>query len=94
VAERASTSVAPQPMEQWKWADSADSQRAYAALAGTLLLGTLPWVQQYNVSSVCYFCALAVCTIYIGAHKGLSSGLQYQISMKEVLLLVQRCLRL
>lgn len=88
MAEETAAIASQQPLEEWKWAESVDSQRAYAALASTLLLGTLPWLQQYNISSVCYFCALAVCTIYIGAHKGLASGLRAQISMKEVLVSV------
>ena len=75
----------PQDEEQrWKWVESADSQRAHAALAGVLILGALPWAQQFSTTSIFYFASLAVCTIYIGAHKSLSGGPRQQLSMKEV----------
>lgn len=70
--------------DRWKWVESADGQRAHAALAGVLILGALPWAQQFSTTSIFYFASLAVCTIYIGAHKSLSGGPRQQLSMKEV----------
>jgi hypothetical protein len=68
----------------WKWEESADAQRAYGVLALVLAAGTTPWLQEQKNASVFYFVALAVCTIYIGAHKGLTNQLKQQISVREV----------
>jgi hypothetical protein len=73
---------------KWKWEESTDSQRAHAVLAGVLLIGALPWSQQFGFSSMLYLTSLAVCTIYIGAHKGLTTGMRQQLSIKEVGLLL------
>ena len=72
------------PEAKWLWQDSADSQRAHAILAAVLLLGAQPWCQQFKTGSIFYFAALAVTTIYIGSHKGLTTDLRQQLSVKEV----------
>lgn len=69
---------------RWLWQDSSDSQRAHAILAAVLLLGAQPWSQQFKAGSIFYFTALAVCTIYIGTHKGLTTDLRQHLSVKEV----------
>lgn len=75
------------PVETWKWKDSSDAQRAYLALAAVLAVGTDMSVQGFGNASLFYFVSLAVCTIYIGAHKGVTTPNQQQISFKQVCLL-------
>ena len=75
---------APPEEEQWRWEDSQDAQYAYLAFASVLAVGMVPWAQPFKTSSVFYFTSLAVCTIYIGAHKGLTTGMRQQLSVKEV----------
>ncbi len=60
--------------------------RAYAVLMGVLAAGNLPLLQSNNLLDLPYFISLAVCTIYIGAHRGLTTKQRQQISMKEGLL--------
>jgi len=59
---------------------------AYGALLGLLGLGTLPAVQQNQVADLPYFVGLALATIYIGAHRGLTTGQRQMISFKEGIL--------
>ncbi len=60
--------------------------RAYAIFLGVLAAGNLPIMQQHQLLDLPYFISLAVCTIYIGAHRGLTTKQRQQISMKEGLL--------
>lgn len=69
---------------RWEWLESSDSVKAHTALVGCLALGAIPWTHQFSWACVVYFIALASCTIYIGAHKGLNFGMRQQLTMKEV----------
>lgn len=60
--------------------------RAHLVFLGILTLGALP--QAYDLlgrdADLPYFIGLAVCTIYIGAHRGLNARQRQQINLKEV----------
>lgn len=81
-ATEASTSDMPE-VQRWEWLDSDDAIKAHAALAGCLALGAIPWTHQFSWACVVYFISLAVCSIYIGAHKGLTAGMRQQLTVKE-----------
>lgn len=55
-------------------------------LAGVLLVGSNATTQGVPNASLFYFVSLAVCTIYIGAHKGVTTPQQQVLSFKQVLL--------
>lgn len=62
----------------------ADALRTYGAFVGILLLGNLPFMQSTDVSDLPYFCLLALITIYIGAHRALTTNQRQMISIKVV----------
>jgi hypothetical protein len=68
----------------WKWEDSDDAVKAYVALFAMLMLGQLPAAQQSGAFDIFYFLTLAVMTIYIGAHRGLTTDQRQQLNLKEV----------
>jgi len=67
----------------WRWDASADAQWAYGAFFGLLALGQLPAAQAQRLADLPYFVGLATLTIYIGAHRGLSSRSRQQISLRQ-----------
>ncbi|PNH00622.1 Minor histocompatibility antigen H13, partial [Tetrabaena socialis] len=67
----------------WRWEESEDAVRAYGALAALLALGSLPVLHGTKLADLPYFIGLAVVTIYIGAHRGLTTRQRQQISLKE-----------
>eukprot|EP01024_Parvocaulis_polyphysoides_P017632 TRINITY_DN17790_c2_g2_i4.p1 TRINITY_DN17790_c2_g2~~TRINITY_DN17790_c2_g2_i4.p1 ORF type:complete len:502 (-),score=66.56 TRINITY_DN17790_c2_g2_i4:231-1736(-) len=69
--------------DQWIWQESKDALRAYTLLAGVLLLGTIPQFSQFSWAPFPYFITLASLTIYIGAHRGLTSKERQVISLKQ-----------
>ena len=68
----------------WMWEDSRDAFTAYGVLVGILGFGSLPFMWDIKSIDLPYFIGLAVTTIYIGAHKGLTTKNRQQITMKEV----------
>lgn len=74
------------PPKVWRWEDSSDAVRTYAVFLGVLVAGTLPFLQANKFADLPYFISLAVCTIYIGAHRGLNAHHRQQINFKEGLL--------
>lgn len=72
----------PASPEPWRWEDSDDAVKAYAALVGVLLLGAVPALQDNKWADLPYFVALALCTQYIGAHRSLTTKQRQQISFK------------
>jgi hypothetical protein len=80
VAKDAKTNSYP----PWRWEESDDAVKAYGALFGMMMLGQLPAAQQSQVFDIFYFLTLALMTIYIGAHRGLTTSQRQQLTMKEV----------
>lgn len=68
----------------WRWEESDDAVRAYGSLVGLLLIGNLPFLHSSKLADLPYFVGLALVTIYIGAHRGLTTRQRQQISIKEV----------
>ena len=76
------TTETPTP-NVWRWEDSADAVRTYGVFIGILAAGTLPFIQGNKLADLPYFISLAICTIYIGAHRGLNSRQRQQINLRE-----------
>ena len=74
------------PPKVWRWEDSSDAVRTYAVFLGVLVAGMIPSLQANKFADLPYFISLAVCTIYIGAHRGLNANQRQQINFKEGLL--------
>jgi hypothetical protein len=71
------------PLPRWDWTQTWDAQRAHIALLVVLLAGSTPVAQSWSMSAMVYLMSLAVCTIYIGSHKGLTTAARQQVSVKE-----------
>ena len=82
-AGAASDATTLSPQAAWKWEESDDSVVSYGVLAALLALGTLPSVQSEKLADLPYFIGLAVTTIYIGAHRSLTTTQRQQLSIKE-----------
>lgn len=67
---------------KWRWEESQDAVVAYGVLMGVLAAGTIPVVTSQQWADLPYFIALALCTQYIGAHRGLTTKQRQQISLK------------
>ncbi|CAK0737011.1 hypothetical protein CVIRNUC_000840 [Coccomyxa viridis] len=67
----------------WRWVESADALRTYLVFFGILLAGELPLLKGVQYADLPYFVGLATLTIYIGAHRGLSSRNRQQLSMQQ-----------
>jgi minor histocompatibility antigen H13 len=65
----------------WKWEQSDDSVKSYAALVSVLAIGAIPQVQTNAVADLPYFISLAICTLYIGSHKALTTDQRQMINM-------------
>ncbi|GIL71574.1 hypothetical protein Vretifemale_2115, partial [Volvox reticuliferus] len=70
----------------WHWEESDDAVRAYSSLVMLLALGNLPVLHGTKLADLPYFVGLALVTIYIGAHRGLTTRQRQQISIKEGIL--------
>ncbi|EFJ53057.1 hypothetical protein VOLCADRAFT_85944 [Volvox carteri f. nagariensis] len=70
----------------WRWEESDDAVRAYGSLVALLALGNLPVLHGTKLADLPYFVGLAIVTIYIGAHRGLTTRQRQQISIKEGIL--------
>ncbi|GIL46276.1 hypothetical protein Vafri_3295 [Volvox africanus] len=70
----------------WRWEESDDAVRAYSSLVILLALGNLPVLHGTKLADLPYFVGLALVTIYIGAHRGLTTRQRQQISIKEGIL--------
>lgn len=70
-------------VDEWKWEESGDALLSYGVLAGTLALGASGWLSGFRDGDLPYFIALAICTIYIGAHRGLTSKTRQNISLGQ-----------
>lgn len=75
----------PKPPSEpsWKWEESNDGVMAYTILFGILGAGALPQLHTTHLADLPYFISLAVMTIYIGAHRGLTTKQRQQLSIKE-----------
>ena len=82
-ATASSSQIEPQKPE-WRWQDTFDAQRAHAVLLSVLLIGALPWTHQFKPACLVYFVAIAICTVYIGAHRGLTPQVRTQLSFQGV----------
>ena len=70
--------------DAWKWEQTGDAVGAYGALALTLALGESGWLSRLGpAGDLPYFMALAACTIYIGAHRGLTSKTRQTLSLGQ-----------
>ncbi|KAG2490650.1 hypothetical protein HYH03_011040 [Edaphochlamys debaryana] len=78
-----SSSAAAKP---WKWEESWDAVTAYGALASILALGTADFLHTSKAADLPYFVGIAVCTIYVGAHRALTTSQRQQITLKEGIL--------
>ena len=67
----------------WKWEDSSDSLTAYGVLFSLLVVGNVPALKSSDISDLPYFIGLAVTTVYIGAHRALTTTQRQQLSIKE-----------
>lgn len=76
---------------EWRWEETDDALRAYGVLFLCLLGGSLLPLSGLRYADLGYFTGLAVCTIYIGAHRGLSSKMRTTISFKQGLLAPIAC---
>ncbi|WIA37495.1 hypothetical protein OEZ86_014409 [Tetradesmus obliquus] len=87
-AAAAAAAAAPvaAPAQPWVWEDSNDAVRAYAVFFLWLALGSWPALQEVGLVDLPYFLGLGVLTVYIGAHRGLTSKSKQQLSVKEGLL--------
>lgn len=70
----------------WRWDDSPDALRTYLLFFGVLGMGALPELQTFKWADLPYFISLAVCTIYIGAHRGLNARQRQEINLREGIL--------
>lgn len=69
-------------VKKWKWEDTQDGFLAYSFLLGLLLLGDQTWFRSNPLADLPYFLGLAMATIYIGAHRGLTNKQRTNISLK------------
>eukprot|EP00877_Chromochloris_zofingiensis_P002263 jgi/Chrzof1/12037/Cz06g19010.t1 len=67
----------------WLWEESDDALQAYGAFFGLLGIGQLQFLYSQKWADLPYFIGLAVMTIYIGAHRGLTTKQRQQITIKE-----------
>ena len=72
-------------METWRWSETDDAVATYAAFAIVLALGNVSQIQSMSQSGLIYFISLAVITIYMGAHRGLSSKERARITLNSAL---------
>ena len=63
------SSTSSSPRFEW---DPSDALASHAVLLGVLALGATPWLQDQRYGYVPYFAALAMCSVYVGAHRGLA----------------------
>eukprot|EP00775_Hariotina_reticulata_P010035 gene10035-10191_t len=68
------------------WEKTEGGTQAYGALFLWLLLGNVTALQQWHAADFIYFVGLAVLTVYIGAHKGLTSRSKQQLQLRESIL--------
>ena len=72
------------PKRTFEW-DRFDVFASYAAFAAALALGESGLLQNFKYGYVPYFCALAVSSIYIGSHRGLTREFRETISFESSL---------
>ena len=80
---RASTTVAA-VKRTFEW-DRTDVFAAYGTFAGVLAFGASDALSRAQFAYVPYFAALALCSIYIGAHRGLTRSFRETISFESSL---------
>lgn len=59
--------------QKFYWEDSDNALATYTLFFGLLALGQLPQLRLLKFAELPYFLGLACLTIYIGAHRGLTS---------------------
>jgi minor histocompatibility antigen H13 len=70
-------------MTVWRWEESDDALRTYAAFLLVLGVGSLPALHSWHLADLPYFISLALITIYCGAHRGLNAKQRQQINLRE-----------
>jgi len=70
-------------VDSWRWEETPDAVVATGILLTTLALGSSPWATQSPINDLFYFMALAVCTIYIGSHRGLTNRARQNIGLQQ-----------
>lgn len=84
-AEDTEPEVEESPARTYSW-DSFDVFRSYGALASVLAVGSSGALAGQRWAYVPYFTSLAVCAIYVGAHRGLTRDFRETISFQSSLL--------
>ena len=67
----------------WLWSGDNDGLKTYSVFIGVLALGLVPQFQESKFGDLLYFISLAVCTIYMGAHRGINSRERQAISLRQ-----------
>ncbi|KAK9808724.1 hypothetical protein WJX72_002527 [[Myrmecia] bisecta] len=67
----------------WRWEESQDALKAYGLFLGVLAIGVIPGLRELRFVELPYFVGLAALTIYIGAHRGLSTKIRQQITLEQ-----------
>lgn len=70
----------------WLWSGDNDGLTTYCVFIGVLALGLVPQFQESKFGDLIYFISLAVCTIYIGAHRGINSRERQAITLRQGLI--------
>ena len=83
-AEDTEPEVEESPARTYSW-DSFDVFRSYGALASVLAVGSSGALAGQRWAYVPYFTSLAVCAIYVGAHRGLTRAFRETISFHSSL---------
>ena len=66
--------------------DPDDALFAYGSLAAVLAVGTTPWLQDQRYGYVPYFLGLALCSMYIASHRGLTREDRETFGLKQTAL--------
>ncbi|KAK9825046.1 hypothetical protein WJX74_003621 [Apatococcus lobatus] len=86
--QNSSSSSSSSSKKRWQWDESENALWAYLVLFGILAAGqaavSIPSLRSIPFKELPYFVGLAATTIYIGAHRGLTTRLpRQQISIKQ-----------
>lgn len=73
-------------LPEFVW-DPDDALFAYGSLAAVLAVGTTPWLQDQRYGYVPYFLGLALCSMYIASHRGLTREDRQNFDLRQTALL-------
>ncbi|CAG9461850.1 unnamed protein product [Pedinophyceae sp. YPF-701] len=83
LTDLASDGAGAAKVRPWRWEETTDAAVATSLLCGILAVGATPLGTSAAVNDLFYFMGLALCTIYIGAHRGLTNRARQNISLKQ-----------